>query len=268
MIRYIKDEDEELVIPCGLGPVVCNDCGYDANHIFYSLDYIAVHSLTVRNVKAYASYLTDFTPDEKVTCFEAKFKAPIVEYDPLEPIEEERDNSYFVFGCSNKLNSTFRFGVWVGHNNDLHIDFGSHMTRSVTYLDDEINFQEGVKIKAWREGDVFTVEVNDDPDTRKSAAVEDLENLNTVQIFGRKNIENRIIHSAAGTEISYVKIYGEDGLLVDFWPYLADNDSDMSNFVFLMTDYNGECNTRRFLEPYATRDGYVDGERTCPEIEI
>ena len=268
MIIYTKDDDEELVIPVGLGPVVCDKCQNGVQSVFYSLDYIAVHSLIQKNIKAYAAYLTDFTPDSNVVSFEAKFKSPIVQRDPDEPIEEERDKSYFIFGCSNKIDSTFRFGAWLGQDDKLHIDFGSHMTRSVTYTDEEAHFQQGVTVKAWREGDSFTVEVNDDPETRKTAAVETLEDLNTVQLFGRKNLWNRIIHSAAGTQISYLRIYGQDGLLVDFYPYLADDDSEVDNFVFLMTDYDGECNTRRFLKPDTARDGYVDGERTCPENEI
>lgn len=269
MIIYNKDEDDSLVIPCGLGPVVCyNGAGYNDEPVYYSLDYIAVRSVYENHMKAYAAYFTDITPDASVTMFEAKFKAPVVSYDPTEPTEEERDDSYFIFGCSNKINSAFRFGAWIGHNSDLHVDFGSNMARGVVYTDDEIHFTEGVTIRAWREGDTFTVEVNGDPETRRSAAVEDMENLNTIQLFGRKNIVNRIIHAAADTEIYYVKVYGQEGLMADYYPYLVDNPYDMINYRFMETIYSGDCITRKMRKPDIARDGYVNGELTCPQDQF
>lgn len=268
MITYTKDEDEELVIPVGLGPVVCDECSRNDENVFYSLDYIAVHSVEEVHVKAYAAYFTDFTPDANVTGFETEFKAPVVSADPTEPTEEERDDSYFIWGCTNKPYGNLRFGVWIGHRSDLHVNFGSDAITDVVYTDNEIHFTEGVKIKAWRDGSTYTVEVNDDPETRKSAIVEDLDTFDTLQVFGRKGINGMVVHSAAGTEIHYIKLYGQDGLVADFWPYLVNNPYEMTNFRFLYTRYNGDCITRRPLKPYATRDGYVDGELDCPQNQF
>ena len=238
---------------------------YDGmQNTFYSLDNISVHSEESEHIKAYAAYLTDFTPDSSVISYEAKFKAPIVQSDPDEPTEEERSNSYFIFGCCNSNDNRYRFGAWISTDNKLCISFGSYISNSIEYTDSEADFQNGVVVKAWRTGNNYTVELNDDPTTQKTLTIDTLSDFNTLQLFGRyNNPDDRILHAAAGTEISYVRIYGSNGLLADFYPYLVNDNTDVNNFVFMSSTYNGHCNTKTFIKPTIARDGYVDGERNC-----